>query len=250
MKKIDHQLITVPLEFKVACRIYMISVQEVLQIFINHATVFDSTSRIYSQGYTEAVTTITHYILAKELNPAPSKAFAKCKDTATSCLSMIVGLGRKKTGQALTKRRQCRTPVTLLFETMKRVYAPKDKLYLDEDSVLVLTKDFCVLCEIHNCYPKEYLEYFMNKISLADAHSRKALKIEQPDSCYALYFLIADGFERDISIIATLTDLEMDFYDRMQEIRLELYPIRDLGQRTVLLREFYLDYYYQLIQQP
>jgi len=90
----------------------------------------------------------------------------------------------------------------------------------------------------------------MNKISLADAHSRKALKIEQPDACYALDFLIADGFKRDISIIATHTDLEMDFYNRMQEMRLELYPIRGLSQRTALLRKFYLDYYYQLIQQP
>ena len=35
--KANHQLVQIPLEFRIACSIYKLEPQEVLQIFINHS---------------------------------------------------------------------------------------------------------------------------------------------------------------------------------------------------------------------
>ena len=40
--KTNHHVVQVPLEFLVACTIYKLDSREVLQIFINHFTIYDS----------------------------------------------------------------------------------------------------------------------------------------------------------------------------------------------------------------
>jgi len=58
----NPNLITVPLEFKVACALCKISIQHALQIFINYCTLYDSLTAAYSKYYAEAAETISQYI--------------------------------------------------------------------------------------------------------------------------------------------------------------------------------------------
>lgn len=44
MKATKNNLIEIPIEFKVACTIDKVDIQEVLQIFIDHVTIYDSIS--------------------------------------------------------------------------------------------------------------------------------------------------------------------------------------------------------------
>ena len=248
MKRINYQQITIPLEFSVACAIYKMEIAEVLQVFINHVTLYDTMSGVYSKGFSEATGTITSYIRAKRKRTTQSKAMRNCRPLVISCLSNIKVLTTKKTGLTIVKRKKTRPLVNMIFEAMEQVYTISDTLYLAEYSTIKLSKDFCILCEAHNCYPKEFLEHFMGKISLADAHAHKGLKVVYDNYTFSFFLSITDGFGRDTTEMFDLTDYELDFYERMEELHLELYIIRDLQERATILRDFYLSHYQAIIQ--
>ena len=248
MKRINHQQIKVPLEFRVACVIYKIEIVEVLQIFIDHITLYDTINDMYNEGFSEATRTIAACVKAKRKRPVHSKAMWNCKGLVIPCLSNIKVLATKKAGLTSTKRKKTIPLVNMIFEAMERVYTISDTLYLDEYSAIRLSKDFCVLCEVHNCYPIEFLEYFMEKISLADAHAHKGMKISYDNYTFSFFMNIANGFGRNTTEMCNLTDSELDFYERMEELRLELYTIRDLKERATILRDFYLSYYQSINQ--
>ena len=245
MKRADAKLIVIPLEFKIACTIYKLDIQEVLQIFINHVTLYDAICPFYNEGFSEATRPINIYVRSKRRKVNESKALLHCNDLAVDSIKGIVELAKKKTGQCRVKRKKSLFYVDSLHQIMKRTYVPSDTIYLDENTPLQLTKDFSVLCELHNRYPKEYLEHFMSMVSLADFHARMGLNIPQTNLLMVLFMKIANGFDRDSSEILHLSDMELDFYERMDELRLEIYNIRDLAERTAILKDFYLSYYQQ-----
>ena len=83
----------------------------------------------------------------------------------------------------------------------------------------------------------------MSRISLADCHAHKELKITNDNLAMGLFMMIANGFARDSSEKLHLTETELDFYERMEEMRLELYIVTTLTERTDILRDFYLSHY-------
>ncbi|MDO7743088.1 MAG: hypothetical protein MUP99_04915, partial [Pedobacter sp.] len=95
---------------------------------------------------------------------------------------------------------------------------------------------------IQNIYPKECLEYFMNSISLADAHARRDLQ-GAADLPLSLFMKIGSGFGRDPQTKVKLSDIEIDFFAAMNEKLLELRRVRSVEQRTSILREFYRSHY-------
>jgi len=243
MKRINHNILTIPMEFKVACTIYKVSEQEVLQIFIDHSSLFDSLCEEYSEGFSEATRTIAQYVRSRPGGLKRSKSLLKCKDTAITSIAGIFRLAKKKRSKLTVRRRQSQPLMNAIFETMQRLHTPSDFLYIDENTQVKLNKDICVLCELHSCYPKEYLEYFMSRISVAEAHARSAMKKPNKNFTFDLFMLIVNGLGRDSSQLLHLAEHEADFYERMAELRLELYNIRDLDERTAILREFYLSHH-------
>ncbi|WP_158797515.1 hypothetical protein [Pedobacter sp. L105] len=245
MKRINPNLIIVPLEFKIACTIYKLDMAQVLQILIDHVTLYDTICQKYNEGFSEASRMIVWYVRSKGKIRVNSRAMRKCKQLFWDNLRHIEILARKKKRgwKTATKRSYTRCFVETIFRSMERLHTPSDLVYLDEFSTLKLSKDFCVLCEIHNCYPKEYLEYFMGQISLADAHARKGLKMPPDNATFMFFQNIANGFGRDASGLLDLSDFEIDFYEKMDEIRLALYIVRDLEERTAILGNHYLSHY-------
>ena len=245
MKNINHNQIVIPLEFNVACAIYKIKVADVLQVFINHVTLFDSISSSYQEGYSEASHAIISYIRSKESTLMPSKSMQNCSSLFSHHISEVIILAKmKKRGwSATTKRKRACIFVSEIFNSMQREFTSSDLLYLDEFSTLKLSADFCVICEVYNCYPKEYLEYVMGKISLADAHAHRGLRMVYDNYIFKLFFKIAHGLGRNVTSMLNLSNVELDFYERMEELRLELYIIRDLNERAAILRDFYLSHY-------
>jgi len=248
MKRINDQQIIVPLEFNVACAIYKVKIVEVLQVFIDHVTLYDTMREDYCEGFSEATRTVGSYVREKRKRPVQSKAMRNCRALLISCLSNIKVLATKKAGLTIVKRKKTRPLVNMISEAMERVYTISDTLYLDEYSAIKLSKDFCVLCEAHNCYPKEFLEHFMGRISVADAHAHKGLKLIYDNYTFSFFSNIADGFGRDTTEMFDLTDTELDFYERMEELHLELYIIRDVQKRANILRDLYLLHYQAITQ--
>ena len=129
---------------------------------------------------------------------------------------------------------------------MQRVYTCSDTLYLDENRSLSFTKDFTVLCELHNCYPAEYLENFMSKISIAEMQARTGLKIPNDNFTMAFFMKIVLGFGRQNTVVPEFTDKEVDFICEMDEIRLHIHNVRSLQQRITILKEFYHKHYHDI----
>jgi len=240
MKTVNHQHIAIPLEFNVACTIYKLSVVEVLQVFINHVKLYNLIDKTYDEGFSEAIHAIIFYVRAKEQR-CRSKAINKCEDTFNNCFHQLYTIAEPKNSELLMvkKREYAEHAIATIFEAIERPYTSSDKIYLDEYSYLKLSPDFCILCEIYNCYPKEYLEYFMGSISLADAHAHKGLKLRYNNFVFDFFKKIATGFGRDSPSVHELSEEELDFYDLMAELPLKLYHIRGVEERFLLLQKVY-----------
>lgn len=247
MSRIENRSIAVPLEFKVACTVSKLKIAQVLQIFVDHVSLYDSLSRDYSKGFTEATRAILDYALSKNKKGEANKAFQNCKDDAVNCIHHIHKLIAEPKGSFQQKRKKAVPHIAKLFNAIEWVFAPADKVYIEEDT-LHLSKDFRVICELHNCQPIEYLQYFMGKISLADFHARTGLKLENQNPSLAFYLLIIRGLGRDILEIQHYSETEADFFDKKQEVLLEIYNIRDLEERTEILRKFFLSHYQNMNQ--
>ena len=243
MKNIKNNPIIIPLEFRVACTVTKIEIQQVLQIFIDHILFYDSISNVYSEGYTEATRTTSDYLESKEGKHRTSKSFRKCQDTAINCIKYIQKLIKNAPNEVDANRKKAELPIIKLYNVMERFYTPTNKLYINEFSTIHLSKDFCITCEILACYPNEFLEYFMNNISLAELHAREDLKEYVQNVPLASFLKIVNGFRKDNPQNVTVDQVEIDFYDKAQELRLSLFNIRDVEERIKILKEFYLSHY-------
>lgn len=76
----NHSLIEIPVRFRIACTLYKLTEQQVLQIFIDHCTLYDFFSGLYSEGYTEVAGTIEDSLKNSRLKNVP-KAFRHCRDS-------------------------------------------------------------------------------------------------------------------------------------------------------------------------
>ena len=106
MKRINYNIIDVPLEFKVACTVYRQNMREVVQIFVNHVSMYDSLTGEYSKGFSEATMTVSSYTRAKVRKTKRSKAFLKCRDLAVSCINRIYQETRNPKGTMNAKRKK------------------------------------------------------------------------------------------------------------------------------------------------
>ena len=142
--QINYHKLTIPLEFRVACALYRLDEQEVLQIFINHATVYDSLADPYSEGYSEASKTIGLYVAEKRRTPNGSHAFSHCLANAANCFRWINELAEKVLSSSVAKRKKSLLYIDELYTNMNRVYTSSDTFHLDENRSLNFTKAFTV----------------------------------------------------------------------------------------------------------
>ena len=132
---------------------------------------------------------------------------------------------------------------------MERVYTPSDTFYLDENTTLHLTKDFAVLCELHNCYPAEYLENFMSKISLAEMEAKTGLKIANDNFTMHFFMKIVLGFGMADDEVPDLTDDEVVFLIATEKMREHICTMRSVKQRIAVFKEFYRKRYEKISSQ-
>jgi len=247
--KINPDVIHIPLEFRIACSIYKLDPQEVLQIFISHATVYDSLADGYSEGYSEVSKTIGLYVASLRRTARGSHAYSHCLESTALNFKAISDIANRKIGSAAAKRKSTSAYINELYATMERVYTTSDTFYLDENTALHFTKDFTVMCELHNCYPAEYLENFMSRISLAEMEAKTGLQVPNDNFTMAFFMKIVLGFGMVNDEVPELNEEEIAFVREAEELRVRMFTTRSLPKRIAVFKELYHKRYAQIMSQ-
>ena len=244
--KTNNHVITIPLEFRIACSLYKLDPQEVLQIFIDHATVYDCLSEDYSEGFTEASKTIGLYIMLARRIPNGCQGYKHCMENAVINYKGIQDLAQRKKGYAKAKRRKSLSCVDELYAAVQRVYTCSDTFYVDEHITLEFSKNFIVLCELHNCYPAEYLEYFMDQISIAEMEAKTGHEVLNENFTMAFFMKIVIGFGLTDDQMADYDEDDIIFLLDLEDLRAQCYHIVSLEERIAVFKAFCQNRYEQM----
>ncbi|AOM77255.1 hypothetical protein [Pedobacter steynii] len=245
MKKEEPELLTIPLEFKIACATYHLPVAEVLQQFIDHISFYDSLSYKSNDSYRFATNTLLSYPqpTVQGMNPA----FRKSREAIIKYIRQIVQMSVKPGTVELKRRKLCIPIIKKIFQLMERGHTASGTLQLDETTSLQLGMDFCIMCETHNCPPQHYLQHFMNQISLPETHARIGLHCALENHAMAFFYRTITKCNALLYSSAQKA-LQIEFIDSIQELHLRLFIVRDLEKRREKYHELYQDYYHKLIQ--
>lgn len=242
----QSQALSFPLDFRMACVIYHMKPEKVLQTFINHVSFFMSLSTDYLPGFREATNTLAEYSF-ENINYTASPATAENRDFTIKCVRNVIEVSRRKGISAEKKRKKCIPIIRQLNQSLNH-HITKQKFFIDEDTALELSDDFRIRCEMLQHTPKEFLEYFMSKISLADRDARIALNKITENPALAFFELTTLGLGRNEDTSIVNGEAQQDFIDEYQTIKYELFIVRDLEERRSLMENFYLKHYQELIK--
>jgi len=187
MTKENQNLITVPSDFKEACSNCKITMQFALQIFIDCCTLFHALKPGYSCLFSEALETIFRYLDTKR--PGTNVITDNSKETQDHLLAILKIVVEKRAYETLAKKEVAKHVDGLLKSTAGRYYPSSRKLFLDAETPLKLTKDFCAMCQLYECYPAEILNYYMGMISLADVEFRGDVNIIKAENHSMFFFM-------------------------------------------------------------
>ncbi len=246
-------IIDIPEEFRIASTLNSFEPGKVLQFFINHVSFFCTLGGGYIRGYSQATMVTSEYsvkIHAPELklNQYPAIAFDN-KELATKCIIQIGRMALEKGKTAEKKRKKSLPVVNSLYKAIGSYSYCPEKIYLDEETVLDFTKDFRIVCELHHCYPKAYLEYFMNKISMAEDQAYRGLKIPRENPAAEFFHLLNLGFGNLRPPVIKSTEAQIDFIDAVQEFHARVFIIRSPDKRIAAYRDFYKTHYLNIIKE-
>lgn len=243
MKKESPEL-TIPLEFKIACTTYHLAVPEVLQLFIDHISFYDSLSYKSKDCYRYATNTLLSH-------PHPpvegiSPAFQTNREAIIKYVREIVQMSVRPRTAEIKRRKLCIPIVKKIFNLMEPKLTSSQTLQLDEANSLQLGMDFCIMCETHNCHPKVYLQHFMDQVSLPETHARIGLDHVLENHAMAFFYQAITKCNTLFSPPSHKA-LQIEFIDQIQELHLRLFIVRDLEKRRKKYYELYDNYYQKLI---
>lgn len=243
MKKENSEL-TIPLEFKIACATYHLAVPEVLQLFIDHISFYDSLSHKSNDCYRFATNTLLSH-------PHPpiegiSPAFQTNREAIIKYVREIVQMSVRPRTVEIKRRKLCIPIVKKIFNLMEPKVITSRTLQLDEVNILQLGMDFCIMCETHNCQPEVYLQHFMDQVSLPETHARIGLHQLLENHAMAFFY---QAITKCTALLSSPTHkaLQIEFIDHIQELHLRLFIVRSVEKRREKYYELYDNYYHKLI---
>jgi len=244
MTKQNPNLLTVPSEFMIACFMYKISLQDALQIFIKYCTLYHAFKPTYCRLYSEALETIFRYLDMKR--PGTNVIVDQRQEIQGFLMGILEDVVENGVNEGYAKKEVAKQVNKLIKTTSGKYYPKSRKLFLDEETPLLLTKDFCAMCELYQCHPAEILNYYMTMISVADMEARVDLKMRE-DNCTMFFFMgTVFNYLLKNKHLFRLTDEEDEFMQEAHEFRLYLYHIKNFPHRRALLKKFYQDHYYSI----
>lgn len=244
MKTNLPSLLPIPLEFKIACATYNLSIREVLQLFIDHVSFYDSMSQKSDDLYRSATNTLLNYSIS--IRRAHSPALLKHREPILKYIREVIKIASTPPESQAKKRKMCVPIVRKIYRSMERSKTQNTSLLLEEEITLQLSMDFCLLCEIHHCSPEEYLEHFMSQISLPSTHANLGLNRLVENQAMG-FFYKSLNIGKGTPAIHAHRNLQVQFIDQIQELHLWMFIIRGYEKRVQKYQELYFNYYQLLL---
>lgn len=236
--------IAIPLNFRIACATYHLSIPEVLQLFIDHISFYDSLSQKSDDIYRSATNTLLNYSIS--IRRETSTAFLNHRDPILKYIRKIIKIATLPVSTPQKKRKLCVPIVRSIYQILDQSIPQHSTVMLEGGNLLQLKMDLCVICEIHNCSAEEYLEHFMSQISLPKNHAQAGLKKVVENQAMGFFFKSL-SLIKDAQVSDAHRNLQIEFIDRIQEAHLWLFIIRDLKRRERKYEQIYLKYYHQIL---
>lgn len=234
MSKIETEYLDVPMDFRIACEAFGIPVADFLQLIIRDVSfgylfMHDSSER-------DLATKAFIYVDEKILKTKKKPSLEKLANDVLPLFQRLVKLSINRSYTAAMKREKARKITEKLYRISEPEIRYKSYLYLDEDTKLTLTKDFLLVCLIHQYSPIEGLNALMQCISLADLYARMHVNQVVHNPALGYYLRVQRGYGQlmDVAHINTLGF--KDFILDLQEFDVRYFFIRDFEKRKAVYR--------------
>lgn len=247
-------ILNISTEFRIACVLNNLEMQQVLQIFIDHVSFYFSLCEGYLPGYTEATRVISEFSVRKDKNSqtqidknlSAGRSSTWNREMSIKYIRQLIKLAYTSSSTESVKHKKSLNIVNKLFNAMGNLQVCPECIYLDEHRKLIFNSDFRIICEMHNISPKFYLEYFMARISLAEIQARISLNAPTDNGAMTIFFKILNGLGGIHWEKLTVTEEMVNYIDAVQQLNAAHYIIRNLEKRISVYREFYLYHYNQI----
>jgi hypothetical protein len=247
----------IPDEFKIACVVNNLKPAEALQVFINHVSFFQTLNSGYLTGFQEASLVMSEYSVKMNLNgndlqlkritDMEGPEFHQAK--SVKHIRQLIALTFHRKDSESVKHRKSIPIVKGLFKSIQHFKFCPEKIYLNATQQLVFNNDFRIICELYQIYPKCYLEYFMNKISLAETNARLDLNIEVQCNAMAFFFRMVNGLGQLNTQKIKPGEAILEYIDEIQQLPAKSFIIRNLDERIALYSEFYKSHYRKITKE-
>lgn len=244
MKEERNEQLNIPMDFKMACTIYNFQIHKVLQCFIDHVSFYESLSNRTNGAYSDATSAVVSYPANEENIPH----LVEIREIILKCVGELVSLTLQTEIDEDNKREKSIPIVSRLYKSIPSVKVKSIHLQLEKGHILMLSADFCIFCELHNCVPAQLLEHFMEKISLAETSAGIGLKVPEASPAMMFFTRLSKGYCNISPGELPHSELQYDFVDAVQEMHLKAVLIRDFDKRRELYQELYYTHYLKLIE--
>lgn len=192
-----------------------------------------------------------HFEQKERENPAETEKPAMSIENIPKCVALLKSMTALSLNPRLSdtqRRKRAKPIIKKLHSYFGSSIVKTAKLYLNEEETLMLTADFCLLCEIEQIKPIEHLTNFMQQISMPDMHARMGLNKGIENPALGFYMRVRKGYGNLNPGNLPHRDILTDFIDAIQELDLSLFIYRSLSYRTERYRELINHYYNKIIE--
>lgn len=245
MNKIETEYLDVPMDFRIACEAFGIPVADFLQLIIRdlsfaHLFIHDSSEK-------DLATKAFAYVDEKILKTKKKPSLAQKANAVLPLFQSLVKLSMNRSYTAAMKREKARKITEKLYRTCASEINFKPYLYLDEETKLTLTKDFLLICLIHQHAPTVGLNAMMQCISLADLYARTHMNKVVHNPALGFYLRVQRGYGGLVDVAHIHTLGFKDFILDLQEFDVRYFFIRDFEKRKAVYRTRLEELYEQKI---
>ena len=233
-----NNVVAIPLEFKIACEIIKVDIHKILQAFIDHVSFLQLYSDRYVERYSEASIVIISYIKGKEQLLGDFNSFHHLTPCEREVMDKIISIIQAKDYSEAKQRNKAAACVKRFDGMIDGEYIDSDKVKIQEHAELSLTRDFRLTCQLYHVFAFEYLEYFMNNISLAEMIAMESLGIQIVDPAQ-LFFISLFNKKRLLDVMT----LETGFLKSFVLLREECSKVDSLDDRIILFKSFFNSYF-------
>lgn len=236
-------LLIFPEDFEVACGIFSLRYQELLQGFIDHVTICHLFLKMTDTLHSLASRVLSEYLYENgrlaELEPEETnratcrKYLFRIKQLASSadCSPDII---RKASEEVMLDWQQEMVPVMV----------PSMNIKVGNDFSLRLSPGFFLQCELLHCKVQPVLQHFVNQISLPKVKVVTGLKIDNANAAMGFFLNLLSGPRKDIKLPGG--HIHQKYMNRLADLEKKLYLERDARKQEEAYRKLHRAWFREL----